>query len=404
MSKERIFRDTTIKILSVIFATLLWFYVITEQNPVVPKDISIPVRIVNAETLNKSGLIVLENPSSYFITLKLKGKKEVLDTVNQNTVDAYADISNYMTVGENTVPVVVNGIPEGISVTSRSEHSIKISLDKKLVVQKPVSVNITGNPKGGLANLTALLTPSEVVLTGAESIVNTVKIIRVDVDIAGADASVNKKLPVRLLDEAGNDVSGIQLDTQWVNVNVPVANTKRVPIQLVLEGEPEAGYVIADMQIQPKEILVTGDQQALDKLSFVNTTKQTISNLTEDISMNVMLDLPEGIQLVNTNEQINAVIDIQKVVARTVDMSNIEFRNLDPKYIASETTSNNIRFTIRGPEELVNGIESNITLYVDLITAQAGTAIYEIQVSKPILLEILEFEPKNIGLSIKIRE
>jgi YbbR domain-containing protein len=404
MSKERILRDTTIKILSVIFATLLWFYVITEQNPVVPKDITIPVRIVNLEALNRNNLIMLGNTNSYYITLKLKGKKEVLDTVNQNTIDAYADISNYLVKGESAIPVIVNGIPEGISVISRSQHNIKVSLDKKIVVQKPVTVNITGNPKGGLANLDAVLTPSEVVLTGAESIINTVETIKVDVDIAGVDLSVNKKLPVRLLDEEGKDVAGIQLDTQWINVNVPIANTKRVPIQLILEGEPAEGLVIASKKIQPTEILVTGNQEALDSLFSVNTKKQIINNMAEDITLAVMLDLPEGIQLVNTNEQINAVIDIQKVITSTVDISTMEFRNLGEKYFVNDAPLRNIRLNVRGPEELLEDIENNITLYVDLTNAKEGSASYEIQVIKSPLVEILELEPKSIGLDIRIRE
>lgn len=404
MSKERILRDTTIKILSVIFAVLLWFYVITEQNPVVPKDITIPVRIVNLEALNRNNLIMLGNTNSYYITLKLKGKKEILDTVNQNTIDAYADISNYMIKGESTIPVIVNGVPEGVSVISRSQHNIKINLDKKLVVQKPVTANITGNPKGGLANLAAVLTPAEVVLTGAESIINTIETIKVDVDIAGVDVNVNKELPVRLLDEEGKDVTGVQLDTQWINVKVPISNTKRVPIQLILEGEPEEGFVIVGKQIQPTEILVTGNQEALDKLFSVNTNKQIINNVSEDVTLAVMLDLPEGIQLVNTNEQINAVIDIQKVITSTVDISTIEFRNLGEKYFVNDAPSRNIRLNIRGPEELVEDIENNISLYVDLTNAKEGSASYEIQVIKSPLVEVLEVEPKSIGLDIKIRE
>lgn len=404
MSKERKVRDNTIKILSLIFAILLWFYVITEQNPVVPKDITIPVKIVNIESLDRNNLVLLDNSGSYYITLKLKGKKELLDTVSQNTVNAYADISGYATVGENTIPVVVSGLPEGISVTSRSDHNIKLNLDKKIVVQRPVTASITGNPKGGLAYLDAVLTPTDVILTGAESIINTVKTVKVDIDIAGVDVSVNKRLSVRLLDKDGKDVRGIQLDNPLINVNVPIANTKRVPIQLVLQGEIPEGYVITNKQIQPKEILVTGNQETLDNLIAINTTAQSINGLTENITLKVILDMPAGIQLVNANEQINAVLDIQKVITNTVDISDIEFRNLDPKYIVNNSPARMIRLTIRGPEKLLSDVQNNIKLYVDLVNVKDGSGIYEILVDKSPLLEILSVEPSSIGLEIKIRE
>jgi YbbR domain-containing protein len=404
MSKERKVRDNTIKILSLIFAILLWFYVITEQNPVVPKDITIPVKIVNVESLDRNNLVLLDNSGSYYITLKLKGKKELLDTVSQNTVNAYADISGYATVGENTVPVVVSGLPEGISVTSRSNHNIKLSLDKKVVVQRAVTASITGNPKGGLAYLNAVLTPTDVILTGAESIINTVETVKVDIDIAGVDVSVNKRLSVRLLDKDGKDVRGILLDNPLINVNVPIANTKRVPIQLILQGETPEGYVITDKQIQPKEILVTGNQETLDSLIAINTTAQSISGLTENITLKVILDMPVGIQLVNANEQINAVLDIQKVITNTVDISDIEFRNLDPKYIVNNSPARMIRLTIRGPEKLLKDVQNNIKLYVDLADVKDGTGTYEILVDRSPLLEILSIEPSSIGLEIKIRE
>jgi YbbR domain-containing protein len=162
--------------------------------------------------------------------------------------------------------------------------------------------------------------------------------------------------------------------------------------------------MIVDKQIQPKEILVTGEQQALDSLLAVNTIKQTISNLEGDVTLNVMLDLPEGVQLVNANETINATIKIQKVVTGTVDISNIEFRNLDPKYIVNDTPARTVRLIVKGPEELVKDLQNNINLYVDLTNAKEGIASYEILVSKLPLLEVLDLEPKNIGLDIKSRE
>jgi YbbR domain-containing protein len=162
--------------------------------------------------------------------------------------------------------------------------------------------------------------------------------------------------------------------------------------------------MIVDKLIQPKEILVTGNQEALDKLVAISTVKQSINNLTADVTMQVMLDLPEGIQLVNANEQINAIIEIQKVITNTIDISNIEYKNLDQKYLVSNAVAKTVRLTLRGPEELLKDAQNNITLYVDLTNAKEGIATYEILVNKSPMLEVLDIEPKNIGLDIRMRE
>lgn len=403
MNKNALLRDTTIKILSVLFAVFLWFHVITEQNPVVPKEITLPVRLVNVESLNKYGLILLDNPSSFSVTLKLKGKKGILDAVNQNTLTAYVDLAGYKTEGETAVPVIINGLPDSVTLTSRSEHVIRVNLDKRIVSQKPVTVNVTGNPIGGMAHIEPVLTPSEVVLTGAESIIDKVKVVRVDVDIAGVGANVNKRLPVKLLDSNGNIVEGIQLDTQHVDVTVPIANTKRVPIQLVLDGTLEEGYTIVSQLVQPKEILVTGKQEALDSLAIIDTVKIKVSKLTQDVTIPLTLDLPEGIQLVNANEQISAQLAIQKIISKTFDISDIEYRNLSDKQMI-ETLPKNIRVTVRGPEGLINDAEQSLILYVDLSNAKEGAGTYEIHIEKAVGLELLEITPSSIVLEIKSRE
>jgi YbbR domain-containing protein len=404
MNKKIFIGDTTLKILSVVFAIFLWFFVITEQNPVVNKEVTIPVRLINVDSLSKKDLIMLNSNENFSISLKLKGKKEILDTVNQNSLNAYADLSNYAVEGENTIPVIINGLPEGATVTSRSEHSIKIVLDKKVTVQKPINVNITGNPVGGMASLTPIVTPSEVLLTGAESIVEKVEIVKVDVDIAGVNASVEKQLPIRLLDADGKEVTGVKLDTQTAKVSVPIANTKRVPLQLILEGSVPEGFTVMDKYIKPKEILVTGEQQALDAISIIDSNPVDISTATESLNITVNLNLPQGIQLVNSNEVINAVVEIQKVLNHTMEISTIEYRNLNEKYLVNDNPSRNIKLTVRGPESIISEVENNIKLYVDLTDAKEGFGTYDIHVSKSPLIEILELTPQQIGLDIKNRE
>lgn len=407
-NKQAIMKDTIVKILSVLIAIFLWFYVITEQNPVVPKEVTLPIRLVNVESLAKNDLVMLNDLNSFSMTLKLKGKKEILDTVNLNSLTAYADLSGYRAEGEISVPIIINGLPDGVSITSRSLYSIIVSLDKKIVVQRPVTYNLTGNPIGGLASMVPILTPSEVVLTGAESIIDKVKVIRVDIDIAGAGANVNKTLPVKLLDAEGKAVEGIQLNTQNINVTVPIANTKRVPIQLALEGLPAEGYMIVDKFVTPKEILVTGEQGLLEGLNSISTRVITLGNgevpNVASFEVPAQLELPEGIQLANGNEQIRVYINIQKIVTRTIEVTNLEYRNLNPQLEVANAPSKTFLVTLRGPEALIKEAQNNIALYVDLSRAEAGLNSYAVAWEIAPLLEIVETIPPQIALDIKVRE
>lgn len=404
MSKKLIARDTTIKILSVIFAILLWFYVITEQNPVVPKEITIPVRITNMEALDKYEMILLDDPNSFSIDLKLKGKKEVLDTVTANSINAYVDISGYRKQGENYVPVVISGIPDGISITSKPNQRVKINLDKKIVTERIITTKITGNPVAGLAYMTPELLPSVAILTGAESQINKIETVTVEIDIAGVGDNVNKTLPLRLLDKNGKDVSGVQTNPEFIKVTVPIANTKRVPINLVLEGIAGEGYIIAEQSMEPREILVAGDQNVIDSLTSIETEILKVNDLVKDTELEVKLNLPPGVKMVNDNEKIKAILDIQKMVTKTVEINKIEYRNLSAHYKLGEDPSRNIVVKYRGAEDIINQVAQNIVLYVDLRNSKEGVGSYEILWDKTLKYEILEVVPQQITVDIRKNE
>jgi YbbR domain-containing protein len=153
--------------------------------------------------------------------------------------------------------------------------------------------------------------------------------------------------------------------------------------------------------VQPKEILLTGDQQALEGLTEIKTATVKIDNLNASATIPITLDLPEGIRLVNANEKIDAMIDIQKIVTREIEISNMEFRNLSTGYFVDNSTARSVRVTVRGPENLVNNIEEGIDLYVDLSGAQEGKASYLVRWNKAPLLEVLQLAPQYIELDIK---
>jgi YbbR domain-containing protein len=177
-----------------------------------------------------------------------------------------------------------------------------------------------------------------------------------------------------------------------------------VPIQLVLEGGAAEGYIIANQSVQPREILVTGDQQALDGLSSINTNAVKLDNVTQDTELAVTLNLPEGVHLVNSNEQVKAALDIQKIITSDVEINTIGYRNLDPRFAFGKELSGTITVTVRGPEDLVNNAAQNIELYVDLRNAKEGEDSYEILWDTASKLEILEVSPQRISVDIVKRE
>ena len=121
--------------------------------------------------------------------------------------------------------------------------SLKIMLESKISVQRSVRLNVMGNPTHGMAAMMPSLTPSDVVITGAESKIAMIHEVRVDVDIASANAEVRKVLPVRVVDKTGKDIQDIVVEPGNVEVSIPIENTKRVSLSMDISGQPAAEYL-----------------------------------------------------------------------------------------------------------------------------------------------------------------
>lgn len=400
MNDKLINKDLTIKILSVMLALLLWFYVITEQNPELTKDISVPVRLVNTAFLEKSDMVLVNDAENFNLTLRVKGKSDDLDKLNENTVDAIADLEGHRLKGENFVKININGIPNGVNVLWKSAESLKVILEQKVHVQKTVQVNIMGNPSQGLAAMTPMIAPNDVVITGAESQVNKIKNVRVDVDIASVNAEVKKVLPVRVLDENGKDVQNIAIEPSNVEVSIPIENTKRVRLQMDMVGQPASGYMVNNISVQPEEILITGKQQILEGINILKTEKIDITEGTSDVSKDVKLIMPDGVELVNANEKVNIFVNIEKIATNEIVIDNYQYVNL-AEGLEVESMQSGIRVSLRGAESQLVGAENTIKFFVDLKHATEGTNMLNIFWEAPQGIEVISVSPQQAVVVLK---
>lgn len=400
MNENSITSNLTIKILALVFAIFLWYYVITEQNPVITKEFSIPIKLINLEYIDKNNMVLLEDPSSFVVTIKVKGNSNVLDKVNENTVLATADVSGHKAKGENYVRVDISDLPEGVSILRKSIENIKITLDPRISVQSPVAVNVTGNPSQGLAAMTPQPNPTDVLITGAETQVNKVKTVRIDVDIAGVNSDVKKVLPVRLFDAEGKEVTGIQVDPKNVEVSVPIAGAVRLPIRLDMVGTAPDGYTVSEPSIFPREILVTGKPEALNGITYIKTEKIDITGISQDIDREVKLEMPPGVELVNKNETLKVFIDIEKTVTKQIVIDNIELRNLDPSLVL-DGNPGNLQLTVRGPESVINEAPANMKFYVDLRHGVEGSNMVNVMWEKPEEIEIVDMSTQQLTIMLK---
>lgn len=77
--RKRIESDLLLKILSVVFAFLLWMFVINTDNPVIKKTFSdVPVDMLNEQVLDELNQ-TYKIESGDTVSFTVKGKKDIVD-------------------------------------------------------------------------------------------------------------------------------------------------------------------------------------------------------------------------------------------------------------------------------------------------------------------------------------
>ena len=395
-------KKITAKILSVLLATMFWIYVITEQNPVVYKDIALPVKLVNVESLATNNITMM-NKNDYKISLKLKGNKNTLDRINNSTITATADLRDQKTKGEFLVPVQISGVPSGVDIISMSSGSIKVNMDNVISITMPVIIKVTGNPLQGMAAMTPAVSPTEVTIRGAETLVNLIKTAVVDLDISSFSTEVKKNIMVQILDGDGKAVEDVEVYPKSVDVRIPIEYTKIVLLDPDFVVKPAPGYIVTGVSVNPKEIHITGKKELLDTLSSVKTERVELSDAKAFVDQEVALILPPGVELANKSEIIRLNANIEKIIEKPIETNNISIRNLSDD-LDAEVQQTLIGAFVRGPESIVNAWDINKAFYIEALGLDEGTHTLQIFYDKPEELEVMGVNPNVVNITIKKKE
>ncbi|MDI6605346.1 MAG: CdaR family protein [Thermoanaerobacteraceae bacterium] len=392
-------KDITIKIFSVILAFLLWLYVMGDENPEIPYEMAnIPVKIVNINTLEKKGLTIVDE-KNYYVTLRLRGRRNDILKLKSTDITAQADLSRITSKGINVIPIDINGLPNNIALVSISPSEIKVNVDYIAQIEMPVNIEISGNIAEGYAMMPAVSKPEKVLISGPKSKINLVKNIVAQVNVSNKNKDMNISVPVIALDKDNKEVKGINIDPKFVNINIEVNKTVKVPVNAKIIGKVQDGYDIASVNVMPEYVYITGSDSILDKIKSINTKQIDITGLNHKITQDIPYDLPEGAKLVKNDSTAKVFIDIQKVITKDIVINNIQVK--DSQNRNPQLSNQTVTVTVSGVESVVNSaVPDNFNAYVDVSNFGSGKQNVNINVTTNLNLKIIKINPDTANVTI----
>jgi YbbR domain-containing protein len=395
-------KEINIRIISVIFAVVLWLYVASEQNPMEYKNIKdVPVRMTNLEFISKSGLVV-KDEQDYKVDVTLQGKRSVLTEVKAGDIMVEADLRGFNQKGVNSIPVEVKGIPSNVELVDFNPKNIKVTLEPIVSVQVPVNVVTAGKPRSGYTALQPGVTPGEVLVKGSESMLKDVKVQTATLKLEGAASDIKEVLPVKVIDQDGNEVTGVEVNPNIVEVTVPVRSTKEVRVDIIFQGQPAQGREITGVLQDRETVVIYGEQSLLDSIDKITTQPVDLSGIEDDTRYKVELILPEGVSVIDGINKVEVYVQIEKIITREISVDKVSFINIAKGLkIADDTKLPPVKIRMEGKEGIINSITTNdINIYADLKDLSRGSHTVTLQVDLPQGTLLKDLEPQKIELEL----
>lgn len=325
--KSRILDRLGMKILALVFAIVIWLIVANVDDYRTTKQITgIEIEFVNGNAITEMNK-VYEVPEGTTIDIVVKGRRKVVESLSGNDFRAVADLSKMSVT--NAVMVEVSAIS---SIVARDltitciNNSVVIAVEDKIEKQFPITVRTNSQVAEGMAVRTKMATPNMLTVLGAESVVNAIENVVLDVDVSGAQQSLTLYGTPIFIDRDGGEIdsSKFEFDVDEVEAYVEILPVKELTVRLHTTGEPKNGYAISSIDYQPTTIQVVGDGTDLARVEEIVIDDLDVTDIHADMetSINILDYLPEGITLVDENSEIMVKIVVEPVVEKTLTIQN----------------------------------------------------------------------------------
>ncbi|MBU5256150.1 CdaR family protein [Tissierella praeacuta] len=401
MSKEK--NDLTLKVFAFIIAVILWSYVMSEVNPDISKEYkNIPVRFNNESALERQGLIIME-PEEVTVNVKVVGKKSDMANFSQESIKAQVDLSGYKE-GQIKVPINVNlNQSNNIKIVGHEPREALFTFDKLITKEKNLRIKTKGTLGANYVVGDMTTKSKSVLLKGPRTLVNKVSEAIVEVDLNNRKEDESITVPIKLIDDEGHDVIGVEKEPKVVDITIPIFRTVNVPIELNLQEQLPDNYEITEITINPNKITLKGDK-SISNLTFIQTKPIDVNKLIGNTDVPVELELPENVSLLNPNEKITVSLNIEENSTKVFEyeLNEVEIRNLDNSLaIDTDDSSRTIQVSVKGSKKIVEALtKEDIELYLDFNMIDEGTHKVYLGSNIPTGITIKEIIPQSIEFKI----
>ena len=365
--------------ISLLLAIIVWIIAESQQDPAVERRFP---NNITTEIIGLADGLVMTNTIPEVANLHLRAPESVWNAIVNDRIDAKATIDvTGLTTGKHELPLKITVDAKPIYITAYSPQTVEINLEEYQTREFDVRVTEVGEIPTAFKGEVPVVNPKTVSVSGPVSKLDEIDFLRVVLNHSNATETIVRDLSVGAINKSGNaigtGVNGLSFDPEQVNVSQGISlrgGYRVVVVKVVTEGTVPNGYQVSKIGVSPTVVTIySSDRTLLESLpSYVETDPILLSEYTGNASINIGLDLPQGVSLVGDQ---SVKVDVQiSAIMSTMTYSDI------PVYVIGLADGQSallspemVDIYLSGPQPILNTVRAEeLYAIIDLTNTAAG--------------------------------
>ncbi len=393
------------KILCVLAAIILWFYVVMTDTTTDEKAFSgISVDIRGRDRIEDTlGLTII---SGYDLTVDVtvKGPRADINRLTVDDVKAYIDMKTVDGAGEYTLPIRTS-LPNAITAGALSANYMTVYVDKRTTISVPVKIVTSQVIEADFTMGTPEPSIETVNVSGPEEVLQTIDHAEASFDLGRVSKTLISTGKLTLVDANGNEINDpyVRLQTAEVTVRFPVY----VYRDFELKVDTKYGYYDSTnsrISISPASIQVRGDPDVISSMDSISLGQIDEKKITGDETKNMAIMLPDGVE--NLSGTTTATVTITQIGTTTKKLNVTDINVVNPNGLEYTLERNSMTVTFRGTKTMLDMLSSrNVSLTLDLgyLNKTAGTVSVPVTVNVQSTLSGKVYEIGDYSMNVTIK-
>ena len=321
--------NLVLKISSLAVAFLVWIIVVNVSNPIVTRNISVPLNVVNANIITDAGKTYsLTGANSVTVSYEVRSRDQ--SRISASDFNASIDLGDMYDI-TGAVPIaveVVNNKDLIIGAVASKPSIVRVSIEDLQRKEFTLTAKITGTPSDGFSVGEVKLDKTNVVVTGPVSVIGQISQIGVEIDVSGLDSNESGRAELKYFDANGNAfvISDNRVSKSFDNVgySLVMLNGRTLALNFDVGGTAAQGYKFTGAESTTKSIQVRGQPEVLEGLDSITVPASALSveGATGDVNITVDIKnfLPANVTAVG-DTKVNVTLKVEALDKKSLTLT-----------------------------------------------------------------------------------